>query len=75
MAEARSLGTLEVGLLVEIHSLSRADLNGKHGYCTSWDASKERWGVALVGTTSALAVRPANLRGAPMCASPGTRAS
>jgi len=64
LAAAQPSAALEVGLLVEIHSLSHADLNGKQGYCTAWDAAKERWGVALVSTTRALAVRPANLRAA-----------
>jgi tetratricopeptide (TPR) repeat protein len=53
----------EVGLLVETHSLSREDLNGKQGFCTTWDDAKGRWGIALVGaTTIVLAVRPGNLR-------------
>ena len=54
----------EEGQLVETHSLSKDELNGKKGYLTSWDEAKGRWGVELVGESKALAVRPANLRAA-----------
>jgi hypothetical protein len=54
--------TFEPGQLVELHSLSREDLNGKRGYCTTWDASKDRWGLSLAGESKhVLAVRPSNL--------------
>ena len=51
------------GMLVELHSLSRADLNGEQGLCGAWDATKERFAVALAAGT--IAVKPANLRRAP----------
>ena len=51
------------GLLVELHSLSRADLNGEQGLCGAWDATKERFAVALAAGN--MAVKPANLRRAP----------
>ena len=54
---------LEVGLLVELHSLSRADLNGQRGFILSWDAAKERWGVQC--GEALLNVRPTNLQAVP----------
>lgn len=51
------------GLLVELHSLSRADLNGQRGFCSTWNATRERIGVEL--PSGAVAVRAANLRRAP----------
>ena len=54
----------EEGQLVETHSLSKDEMNGKKGYLTLWDEAKGRWGVELVGESKALAVRPANLRAA-----------
>ena len=54
----------EEGQLVETHSLSKDEMNGKKGYLTTWDEAKGRWGVELVGESKALAVRPANLRAA-----------
>ena len=53
---------VEAGALVEIHSLSRADLNGKQGWCVAWDAAKERWGVLVIGMESPIALRLANIR-------------
>ena len=54
----------EEGQLVETHSLSKDEMNGKKGYLTTWDEAKGRWGVELIGESKALAVRPANLRAA-----------
>ena len=53
----------EEGMLVELHSLSRADLNGEQGLCGAWDKTKERFAVALAA--GAIAVKPSNLRRAP----------
>lgn len=52
----------EAGSLVELHSLSRADLNGARGFCGAWDAAKERFSVELLQGGSSMAVRPINLR-------------
>jgi len=57
----------EQGMLVELHSLSKAELNGRHGECTEWVQSKERWAVRLLdgAGVQSIAVKPANLRRAP----------
>lgn len=54
----------EIGLIVELHSLSRDDLNGQRGECAVWDGAKERWSVRLAGGKF-VSVRPMNLRRAP----------
>ena len=60
---------LEVGLLVELHSLSHAELNGRIGFCDCWESERARFGIALLqgepGSRAKLAVRPSNLRRAP----------
>ena len=56
---------VEPGLIVELHSLSRDDLNGRQGEALEWDKSKERWGIKLAYNNSFLSVRPANLKRAP----------
>tara|TARA_B110001452_G_scaffold248613_1_gene235512 strand:+ start:156 stop:1472 length:1317 start_codon:yes stop_codon:yes gene_type:complete len=57
---------IETGMIVELHSLSRAELNGRIGECGAWDATKERWSVQLLGGSDRMAVRPVNLwRAAP----------
>lgn len=48
------------GLRVELHSLSRADLNGQQGMCSAWNPSKERFEVIISDTS--IAVKPTNLR-------------
>ena len=48
-----------VGRFVMLHSLSRADLNGKVGSCCSWDEAKGRAGIKL--GSRMIAVRPTNL--------------
>jgi len=56
---------IEIGMIVEMHSLSRTDMNGRLGECCSWDPIKERWGVRVLGGpvgSNSLAVRPENLR-------------
>ena len=55
---------VEVGMHVELHSLSRADLNGRRGEALAWDPAKERWAIHLVGGDK-MAVRPINLKRAP----------
>jgi tetratricopeptide (TPR) repeat protein len=49
---------------VELHSLSRDELNGRHGEAFSWNGVKERWVVHLAGGDK-MAVRPIKLRRAP----------
>ena len=57
---------LSEGSAVELHSLSRADINGQRGYCSSWDATKERWGVLVIGGDGTpLGLRLANLKRVP----------
>ena len=58
---------LEEGLLVELHSLSRNELNGLHGYCGVVEAESGRRGVELLRAekTRTIAVKPENLRRAP----------
>jgi hypothetical protein len=51
-----------VGLFVELHSLTRADLNGIGGECVTYDSATARWGVMLLATRKKMAVRPTNLR-------------
>jgi hypothetical protein len=57
----------EQGMLVELHSLSKADLNGRYGECAEWVPGKERWAVLLhpdgeEAPAQSIAVKPANLR-------------
>ena len=56
--------SFEPGLVVETHSLSREELNGKRGYCVKFDTTKERWGVEIAGNI--LAIKPVNLIVAPL---------
>ena len=66
MSTASSL--IKPGLLVELHGLSSASLNGKRGFALAWDGSKERWGVQLLDDTRSenlLNVRPGNLQPVP----------
>ena len=58
---------VEMGMHVELHSLSRDDLNGRCGEALAWDPAKERWAVHLVGGEK-MAVRPINLKRAPPAA-------
>ena len=64
-------GTWLPGTILELHSLSRADLNGQLAECASWVAEKERYGVRLLGSPvswassdarDVKALRPSNLR-------------
>lgn len=59
----------EQGMLVELHSLSKAELNGRLGECTAYVPSKERWAVQLLNAdaspSQSIAVKPGNLRRAP----------
>ena len=67
---------VEKGMIVELHSLSRADLNGLRGETLSWDAAKERWGVKLATEDGkSMAVRPANLKRAPPAAPDAAKAA
>lgn len=54
---------VETGMIVELHSLSRAELNGRRGECTLFDPDKERWAVQL--GAERMAVRSSNLKRAP----------
>ena len=56
--------SFEPGLVVETHSLSREELNGKRGYCINFDPTKERWGVEIAGKM--MAIKPVNLITAPI---------
>ena len=58
---------VEMGMHVELHSLSRDDLNGRCGEALAWDPAKERWAIHLVGGEK-IAVRPINLKRAPPAA-------
>ena len=60
----------EQGMLVELHSLSKDELNGRQGECMVWLEAKERWEIRLLAGASeqSIAVRPANLRRAPRAA-------
>ena len=56
----------EQGMCVELHSLSKAELNGQLGECQQWNAEKERWAIRLLdGQGKIILVKPANLRRAP----------
>ena len=54
-------------MLVELHSLSKAELNGRYGECTEWVQTNKRWAVQLIGgeTAQSIAVKAANMRRAP----------
>ena len=58
---------IEQCMIVELHSLSRAELNGRRGEAVSWDGQKERWAVNIIGQDGCdkMAVRPVNLMRAP----------
>ena len=47
---------------MELHSLSRAELNGAVGECTAWHPSKGRWAVRLARARASILLRPMNLR-------------
>ena len=51
----------EIGLCVTLHSLSKADLNGRNGELLAWQEDKARWTVQLVGEDKPILVRPVNL--------------
>ena len=51
---------LKKGDRVELHSLEKAEHNGKRGELVEYDAVAGRWGVYLI-TKERLSVRPANL--------------
>jgi tetratricopeptide (TPR) repeat protein len=55
----------EEGMLVVLHSLSKAELNGQRAWCGRWDSVKERFAITLASTPKPLAVKAANLRRAP----------
>ena len=58
---------VEIAMHVELHSLSRDDLNGRRGEALSFDPAKARWAIHLVGDEK-MAVRPINLKRAPPAA-------
>ena len=58
---------VEIGMHVELHSLSRDDLNGRRGEALAWDPAKARWAIHLIGDEK-MAVRPINLKRAPPAA-------
>jgi tetratricopeptide (TPR) repeat protein len=62
----------EQGMCVELHSLSKEQLNGRLGECLQWSQEKERWAIRLLpfGLCTATSLKPvlvktANLRRAP----------
>ena len=66
---------LEVGLIVELHSLSKAELNGCVGELIAWNSEKERWAVELLDAEKHLLVRSANIcQAQPVTAEERTRA-
>jgi hypothetical protein len=50
-----------MGKYVRLHSLQRAELNGREGRVFSWHAQTGRAGVRLVGEEKMLALKPDNL--------------
>ena len=66
MSEAWFQHEPEQGMCVELHSLSKAELNGQLGECQQWNAEKERWAIRLLdGQEKSILVKLANLRRAP----------
>ena len=52
---------LRKGTRVELHSLNKAEHNGKHGELLEYDAAAARWWVELSPEEGRLRVRPSNL--------------
>ena len=62
------MSNLAVGVHVELHSLSRLDLNGSRGVCYEFIAASGRWAVILNESCprgGGLLVKPTNLRKIP----------
>jgi len=52
---------IPAGTMVQLHSLSTDELNGRVGECGALNAKKGRYSVALLGDGRTCGVRPANL--------------
>eukprot|EP00308_Calcidiscus_leptoporus_P013805 CAMPEP_0119377254 /NCGR_PEP_ID=MMETSP1334-20130426/43927_1 /TAXON_ID=127549 /ORGANISM="Calcidiscus leptoporus, Strain RCC1130" /LENGTH=68 /DNA_ID=CAMNT_0007396095 /DNA_START=26 /DNA_END=229 /DNA_ORIENTATION=+ len=50
------------GQRVELHSLQKAELNGRRGVALSYDTEKGRYAVVLDESAESLAIKEANLR-------------